>query len=170
MKSVRFSFTLRAVFLLFTAATVAGWWWWPGPGVRFHGGLGNDAGYFPTVERLRTFADYVESEKRTPDFSRAFTGWVPPRPPDYVNFARQDMLIVPHQLGDPVVTPHVRLGGHLVVFCRDQPGRGNEGLLFTVPKQASVQFWSKPFLTAADIVFTLFGVMLLGFSVRTRRA
>lgn len=158
MRPLRLQYTLRTLLALLTSAAVVVWWWLPGSGVQCHYRLGNDAGYFPKVERLRSVEDDIAHEEQTPVF-----GPVPRAryhgPLDHVDFTHQDLLIVPRPFHAPNLTAHPRLGGHLVVFRAEQPDNGDQGQELIIPKQAAVRFWPGVRLLVCDVTVTALGLL-----------
>lgn len=168
MPTPRPQFSLLTLLLLVAAVAIAVVWWSPGAGTESSFHWQNDAGEFPRSERLRSFEELRAYDEQTPSIAPSAGLRAPP---DYVDFARQDILVLPRSIHERSLASIARLNGRLVVIPSSPPVDGRAGQVVMIPKSALVVFWPAPLLTIVDIAASCLplAILLLSFYWRYRK-
>ena len=116
---MRFSIT---TFLMLTGCIGAAvFWFLPGTGVHVPPFVFmNDAAFVPATERFSNFSEMLEWERQNVEYdyvpSWASVGVLPSEPPDYIDYNREDLLVVPLESPDLAYDATTRCLGRLAMM------------------------------------------------------
>jgi hypothetical protein len=144
MVALRFSIT--TILLLIGCIATGTFWFLPGAGAHpLHLSFTNGALYVPSAERISDFREMLEWDEQMSPYDR-IPIWVsrePLKPPDCIDFDREDLLVVPLESAGLGYDATTRCRGALVIIHGKRRDEGKAGQMFVVPKESLVTYLSQ---------------------------
>lgn len=145
-------------------------WFSPGTGVHVPPFVFmNDAAFVPATERFSNFSEMLEWERQMSQYdyvpSWASVGALPSEPPEYIDFDREDLLVLPLESPDLAYDAATRCLGRLAIIHGKRLAEGKCGQEIVVPKSSLVTYRSQWTLWGIDgvIVFLLVGAVSVSY-------